>query len=150
VGTFLYYARAVDPTMLTSISRLSAAQAKPTIAQRPAIERFIQYAASWPQATIVYKASDMVLCVETDASYLSESNSRSRAGGLFYLSSSEHTKQDINGAIDCLSSIIPSVVASAFEAEYATLFLNGQSAEGYRNTLADLGYPQGSLLQSAG
>jgi hypothetical protein len=33
-------------------------------------------------------------------------------------------------------------VSSASEAEYAALFLNGQTACGIRNTLADLGYPQ--------
>jgi hypothetical protein len=50
----------------------------------------------------------------------------------------------INGAIDCISTIIPSVVSSAFEAEYAAMFLNATTAEGIRNILSDLGYPQGA------
>jgi hypothetical protein len=50
----------------------------------------------------------------------------------------------INGAIDCVSSIIPSVVGSAFEAEYAAMYINATTAEGIRNILADLGYSQGA------
>jgi hypothetical protein len=142
VGVFLYYARAVDPTMLTAITKLGSSQARPTEAVLAEAERFLQYAATWPTSYVVYHASDMILHVHSDASYLSESNSRSRAGGLHYLSSSGTAA--INGAVDCLSCIIPSVVASAFEAEYAALFLNGQTAAGLRNTLADLGYSQPS------
>jgi hypothetical protein len=41
-----------------------------------------------------------------------------------------------------MSSIIKSVVSSAFEAEYAALFLNGQLAQSLRETLRDLGFPQ--------
>ena len=48
----------------------------------------------------------------------------------------------INGAIETLSSIIPTVVGSAGEAEYAALYLNGQNAASSRTTLRDMGYPQ--------
>ena len=47
-----------------------------------------------------------------------------------------------NGAIDSISSIIPTVVSAASEAEIAGLFVNGQAAVAARNTLADFGYPQ--------
>jgi hypothetical protein len=109
-----------------------------------AVERFLQYAATWPVAVIVYHASDMKLYVESDASYLSEPESRSRAGGFFYLGSANTSlpRTKVNGAIDCMSSMIKSVVSSAFEAEYAALFLCGQTAQGIRLTLFDLGYPQ--------
>ena len=38
--------------------------------------------------------------------------------------------------------IIPCVVASAGEAEYAALFATGQHAASLRTTLSDMGYPQ--------
>jgi hypothetical protein len=143
VGVFLYYARAVDPTMLTAITRLGSIQAHATQDVNAAAERFLQYAATWPQASIIYRASDMILTVHSDASYLCESKARSRAGGLHFLSTrGADPTIDINGAIECTSCIIPAVVSSAFEAEYAALFINGQTAEGIRNTLTDLGYPQ--------
>lgn len=47
----------------------------------------------------------------------------------------------INGAIHAISSIIPAVVASVAEAEYAALFLNGQEAASIRDTLTALAYP---------
>jgi hypothetical protein len=48
----------------------------------------------------------------------------------------------MNAPVLVISSIIPAVVASAMEAEYATAFMNGQAAVSLRNTCADLGYPQ--------
>lgn len=144
IGVFLYYARAVDPTMLTALSKFGSLQSRGTQNLQEAVGRFLQYAAHWPVAVLVYHASDMRLMVESDASYLSEPEARSRAGGLHYLgnySPSAGTNR-VNGAVECMSTIIKSVVSSAFEAEYAALYLNGQTAQALRNTLRDLGYPQ--------
>jgi hypothetical protein len=146
VGVFLYYARCVDPTMLTALNKLASVQSKPTERVMADVQRFLQYAATWPVAEIVYHASDMRLCVESDASYLSEPHSRSRAGGFHYLGNNGNSPRSagspVNGAIDCMSVIIKSVVSSAFEAEYVALFINAQNAMGLCKTLHDLGYPQ--------
>jgi hypothetical protein len=141
VGVFLFYAVSVDCTMLVALGRLASAQALPTEAILPDLAHFLQYAASWPDASVVFHASDMRLAVDSDASYLSEPRSRSRAGGRHYLTSTDGTLAD-NGPVDIVSAIIPSVVSSAFEAEYAALFLNGRTAEELRGTLEDLGWPQ--------
>ena len=85
----------------------------------------------------------MRLVIWSDASYLSESNARSRAGGFHYLSShGDPTAVSPNGALEAISAIIPTVVSAASEAETAALFLNGQAGVPSRLTLADLGYPQ--------
>ncbi len=141
IGVFLYYARAVDATMLTTLSKLASRQAHPTESLYADVVHFLSYAACYPNAAIVYHASDMQLTIHSDASYLSESNGRSRAGGIHYLSRRGNPSQ-ANGAIDIISCVIPAVVAAASEAEYAALFLNGQTGVGLRSTLADLGYPQ--------
>jgi hypothetical protein len=144
-GIFLYYARTVDPTMLTAILKISSAQSKPTVEVEQAVHHFLQYAASNPSSTITYHRSDMKLIIHSDASYLSESKSRSRAGGFFYLSNKGNPiEAKVNGAIECISTILPTVCASAHEAEYAALFINGKRAIQTRNTLADLGFPQES------
>ena len=88
---------------------------------------------------------DMVLHVQSDASYLSRPNARSVAGGIFYMGQS-NTPELINGSILTLSTLIPAVVASAAEAEYAALFLVGQETANLRYILADLGYPQQPTL----
>lgn len=142
-GTFSWYARITDPTMLTAINKLSSAQARPTEAVAVARDRFLQYAASHPNAIIQYKASDMRYVIHSDGSHLSERNATSRAGGFGFLTNNgEENDMNINGAVECISKIIPSVTASVCETEYAAQFINGQSAEGIRNTLSDLGYPQ--------
>jgi hypothetical protein len=143
VGVFMYYARAVDITMLCPLSKLFIGQAKPTTRTYEAILHFLQYAASYPNAAIRYRPSNMRLIIHSDASYLSERNARSRAGGIHMLSSNGDPLQaPRNGAIDSISSIIPTVVSAASEAEIAGLFVNGQAAVAARNTLADFGYPQ--------
>ena len=83
----------------------------------------------------------MVLHLQSDASYLWRNNARSVAGAIFYIGNKNHPKI-INGSILALSTIIPAVVASAAEAEYAALFLAAQEAVNLRNILQDLGYSQ--------
>jgi 3',5'-cyclic AMP phosphodiesterase CpdA len=87
----------------------------------------------------------MILHIQSDASYLSRPNSRSVAGGIFYLGNHDQPTL-INGAIHAISSIIPVVVASVGEAEYAALFMNGQEGEGLRAILTDLGHPQPATI----
>ena len=143
IGVFLYYARAVDPTMIHTLSKLSLGQGTPTMATYNAVLHFLQYAATYPNAAIRYHPSDMCLILWSDASYLSESNARSRVGGVHYLSNHGNpTDVPPNGAIDVISTIIPTVVSSAGEAELAGHFLNGQHGMATRTTLADLGYVQ--------
>ena len=141
VGVFLFYARAVDPTMYTAINKIASKQAKPTSLIKGEIERFLQYASKWPDATMRIRASDMKLVCHSDASYLSESEARSRAGGILFLGNCADNEAP-NAPICFISVIIPTVVASATESEYASAFLVGQAATSIIHTLTDLGYPQ--------
>jgi len=146
VGVLGWYARAVDPTIVCAVNKLASRQARPTEAVVKDALQLLDYVATYPDATIVYEPSDMMLQLHSDASWLSESESRSRAAAIFFLLAKESLGDPdaTNGCIDCYSTIIKSVVSSAFEAEYAALFLAGQNAEGVRNTLNDLGHPQGA------
>ena len=143
VGVFLFYARAVDATMLFPISKLSSLQAHPTQAIRADVDRFLHYAATYPNAHTVIHPSAMVLRVDSDASYLSESQSRSRGAGYLYMGTDKEATP-INAAVDIVCTILPTVTSSAAESEYVALFINGQKGEPLRNTLHDLGYPQGA------
>ena len=60
-GTFLYYARAVDSTMLVALSLLASEQASPTQKTMEKVMTFLDYAAFQEEAVITYHASDMVL-----------------------------------------------------------------------------------------
>ena len=76
-GTFLYYARAIDSTMLTALSALASEQAHPMEATMRKCKQFLDYAASQEDAVVTYKTSDMKLAVHSDTSYLSEPKARS-------------------------------------------------------------------------
>jgi hypothetical protein len=77
LGTLLYYARAIDSTMSVAISTLASQQAHGTNATMIALTQLLNYAATNPEATILYSASDMVLHVSSDASYLTAPKARS-------------------------------------------------------------------------
>ena len=66
LGTLLYYARAVDNTMLVAISTLASVQAQGTQATMEAAIHLLNYCATHPNATVRYKASDMILHVHSD------------------------------------------------------------------------------------
>jgi hypothetical protein len=81
----LYSARAVDPTVLMPLNDIATEQTKATEKMQAATNKMLDYLTNHPDATIRYHASDMVLHIHSDASYLSVSNARSCLGGLFFL-----------------------------------------------------------------
>lgn len=145
VGVLSYYANAVDATLVTRTNKVSSMQASPTVAVEEAAERLLQYVHQWPAAELVYYASDMRLIVHSDGSYLSESDARSRVGGVSYCGNTDDDTL-INGPIKCISRILDCVVASAAETEYGSLFYNAREAAEQRNTLTDMGHPQETTL----
>ena len=141
VGSLLFYARGVDITLLPTVNLLASLQSSPTKQVEDIADRLLRYCARYPNNELVYHACDMTLFIQADASYLSRPNARSVAGGICYLSNAD-PPHHINGAIHAVSSIIPSVVASAAEAEYAALFLLALDGEYLRQVLASMGYKQ--------
>ena len=141
VGSLLYYARSVDPTILPAVTTISSLQSKPTKAVAAAMTRLLHYCAAYPDNSIVFHACDMRLVIQSDASYLSRPNARSVAGGVFYLLNKDNSLTH-NGPCHAISSLIPVVVASVAEAEYAALFINGREGAMLRTILNNLGYPQ--------
>ena len=115
VGSLLFNARGVDPTILPAVNMVASLQAKPTQYVAAAALRLLQYCARYPNNSIT--------------------------GAIFYIGNKNHPGI-INGSILALSTIIPAVVASAAEAEYAALVLAAQEAVNLRNILHDLGYSQ--------
>ena len=52
VGSLLYYARAIDNTILTAINEISAVQSRPTEKTLQAVTKLLDYAATYPNTTI--------------------------------------------------------------------------------------------------
>jgi hypothetical protein len=83
-GSVLYYARAEDPTVLMPLNDIATEQTQATEKTQAATNQLLDYLATHPDATIRYHASDMILHIHGDASYLSVSHARSHLGGLFF------------------------------------------------------------------
>jgi hypothetical protein len=115
----------------------------PTLEALKATKHLLNYARSHDKCLLRFKASDMKLVTYSDGSYLGDSKSRSRQGGIHFMGYNSDPDA-INGAVDCISSLIRVIVASAAECEYGALYENAVTAEGLRTTLEDIGYPQGA------
>jgi hypothetical protein len=102
----------------------------------------LDYLATHPEATIRYHASDVILHIHSDASYLSVSNARSRLGGLCFLGNKSPEQETLNGSILNVAAVIKNVVASAAESEVGACFHNAQSGAPLRVTLTKLGHAQ--------
>ncbi len=140
-GTLLYYGRAIDPTLLAALSTIASCQAHGTTALQTACHQLLDYVATHPNAGIHFHASDMILAVHTNASYLSEPGGKSRAAGHFYLTN--RNDKDFNkGAVLTLSSIIKHVMSSASEARLVALYYGCKQAILICIALEEMGHKQ--------
>ena len=144
LGSFLYYARAIDITILQALSAIATDQAMPTERTLQRVHQLLDYMYTNPNAVIRFRKSDMILNIHSDASYLSASRGRSRAGGYFFLGSMPrpNTPIRLNGNIAVTCAILKIVAASAAEAELGALFLNTKEGRVVRLILEELGHPQ--------
>jgi hypothetical protein len=96
-----------------------------------------------PETKIRYHASDMILHIHSDASYLSENEAKSRSGGFFYMGSNNKTDKKLtNGVILIISKVLKHVMSSAAEAEIGAVFINAKEGAVLRTTLEELGHKQ--------
>jgi hypothetical protein len=71
VSSFLYYVQEVDPTILMALLEIALHQAAQTENMMKRVNQFLDYMWTHPDVIIRYHASDMILNVHFDASYLS-------------------------------------------------------------------------------
>ena len=140
----MYYARAVDCTILPAISSIASQQANATEETERRIKQLLDYLATLPNAKVRYYASKMVLNVHSDASYLSEPGAKSRAAGVYFLGDVPQNNKPIvlNGNIFIVCGILKFVASSAAEAELGALFVNGKETKNLRLILEEMGHPQ--------
>ena len=144
IGSILYYARAVDSTLLVALSTVASKQSQGTQAVAEAMSQILDYCATHPDATIRYKSSDMILAIHSDASYLSVTKARSRAGGHFFLTNKKTNDgfYKNNGAILSNATIIKNVMSSVAEAEVGATHNNAQEAIPLRSMLIEMNHQQ--------
>ena len=116
VGTLLYYSWAVDPTLACALSSIGAKQTNGTASVLDACHHLLDYVAAHPHVAICYHASKMIFALHSNASYLSEPDSKSHVGRHYFLTEQDSNAPN-NDAILALTAIIKHVVSSASEAE---------------------------------
>jgi hypothetical protein len=74
ICSVLFYAREVYPTVLMPLNDIVMEQAKAKEKTQPTTYQILDYMATHLDTTIRYDASDMILHIHSDVSYLSVSN----------------------------------------------------------------------------
>ena len=135
--------------MIVALGLLDAHQTQATKNIHLRALRLLNYATSHPDSTIRYLASNMVLHIHSNASYLSEPKARIRAGSYYFLGNCypvSHQppsgKYAIIGPIFTISKILSNVMASAAKAEIGATVLNGQESIPICATLVKLRHAQ--------
>ncbi len=129
VGSILYYARAVDMTVLMALSTILIKQTKSTEKMMAKCMQLLDYLAYHDDAKVHFYASDMIMNIHLDASYLSKGKARSQTCGYFFMGLLPKDDEPIriNGAFHVSTNVICFVVASAAEGGLGALFHNCQT-----------------------
>jgi hypothetical protein len=77
VGSILYYAQVVDMTVLMALSTIANKQMKATEKTMAKCTQLLDYLTYHADAKVCFYASDMIMNIHLDASYLSEGKARS-------------------------------------------------------------------------
>ena len=141
-GTLLYYAIAIENTILPALSEISSDQSKATKNTAKQVAKLLNYLTPNLNTEIEYRASGMQLAIHSDASYLSVSRCRIWASGVNFLSKGPPNPKNPDDFVPTFSSIIlvvckimRNIMVSAAEAEYGKILINVQTAVPISNNL---------------
>ena len=131
----------MDNKLLVGLSYIGAQQASATQRIGAAIDKILDYCATYPADGILYRSSDMVLCAHSDVGFHNESKGRSRSGAHIFLPENDAIPQ-WNGTVLTLAKIIKFFMSSASEAELGAMFITAKEMVAIRQTLQEMKWPQ--------
>jgi len=136
-------------TLLVTCNDIGIQQTKSTTNTLNLISWLLDYMATYPNPSITFKASDMVLWISSNSSYLSVTGGRNQVGRCHFLGNNpDFTKPlapqctFINAPIHVKASILCNVMSSASESEIAGRYVNARMAVELRIILMEIGYMQ--------
>ena len=141
IGILLYQARTLNSPLLAALNTLGIEHASATENTIIALTQLLEYCATYFNHILRSVASDMVLRIHSDVSYLFVPKDRSRADGYFYLSSNTD-EPPINGAVHVLCVVLKNIMASAAEAKTGAVFKNFQATVSLCEALIEMGHQQ--------
>ena len=151
-GSFLFYRRAIDNTILLALNEIASAQSQPTEQTKDKAQQLMDYLNTYLEAYIRCHALVMVLSVDSDAAYLVAPTAHSRIARYFHLSDhpniTKHPK--MNGAILVKCKTLRHVVSLSAEAEVAGIFHNATTAVPIWHILKAIQHPQPSTPLNIG
>ena len=104
IGKFLFMARAVNNTLLHALNELASKAAKGTTSTWDEAIFLLNYISSNKRPRTRFSASDMVLQIDSDASFQVCLQARSRVGGSHYLGSKDN--KQFNAPIEVIAKVI--------------------------------------------
>ena len=127
-NNFLYYDCAVDTTIPRALNEISNCQFALTQYTLEKFNKLLDYLSMYPNATIRYHASDMIIMTDTDSDYLVLPSSHSCISGHYYFTNrmSDYSKvtPTTNGPILTEFNTLKTVISSSAEAETVGTFKN--------------------------
>jgi hypothetical protein len=128
-----------------ALSSIAIKQSKGVTSMMGKAKQLLDYIATYPDATICFRMSNMIMNVNSNALYVLGYNNHSWACDHFFMGWSLTNGDPIklSGAFFTLCVILGFVlVASATEAEFGALFLNCKEGMIFHLTLEESGHPQ--------
>ena len=86
MGTFLYYILGVNSTILITLNKIGGQQSTATTDTETKCAKLIEYLHTYPDAVFRFHASDIIIYIESDATYLVLPKAHSPVTSIFYLS----------------------------------------------------------------
>ncbi len=144
VGSILYYAWAIDMTVLMALSTIAAKQTTATKRTLEKCTQLMDYLAHNADAKVRFHASNMIMKIHLDASYLSEAKARNRACGHFFMGwlLKNGNPIKLNSIFHVSATILRFVVASAAKAELGMFYQNFRTGIVFCQMLKAMGHPQ--------
>ena len=149
IGSVFFFARMLDLTLLMPVNDLALQQSNSTTTTLNLCTWLLNSIATYPNPSITFKKSDMILWISSDSSYLSVPKARSRVGGHHFLGNMHDPtkpiakqRSEINAPVHAEASILRNVMSAASESEIAAAHVNARIGAPLRIALMELGHPQ--------
>jgi hypothetical protein len=113
--------------MLTALNNIRTTQSNPIEYTLQEYQQLMDYTATYPQMIVRYYVSDMILNIDSNATYLVLANDKSHIAGYYYLFSDHiNILTSNNTPILIICKTLKHVVSSTTEAKTAGVFTNAQ------------------------
>jgi len=141
IGSMQWYT-IIAYEIVTALSKVAGKQAKPTKKLMEEANHILGYLAGRQNTALKFCASDMQLRTESDASFASEYDSKTRIGGIFLIGEYRSDGTPVSSPIAVISKIADCHPDSAAEGEYVAVHDVVKKGVYLRNLLIDCGFPQ--------